>query len=90
MKIPVSESFFIKVEGLTPATLLKKRLQHRFFPADRAKFLITPFLQNISGTLLLLFYHKNDSVWYILHLLLISRIFFFFFLKIFKNAFLNY
>ena len=37
--------FFIEVEGLGPATLLKKRLQHKFFPADRVKFLITPFLQ---------------------------------------------
>ena len=35
------------------ATLLKKRLWHRCFPVDFAKFLRTPFLQNTSGQLLL-------------------------------------
>ena len=33
--------------------LLKKRLQHRCFPVNFVKFLITPFLQNVSGRLLL-------------------------------------
>ena len=32
-----------------PATLLKKRLWHRCFPVNSAKFLRTPFLQNTSG-----------------------------------------
>ena len=32
-----------------PATLLKKRLWHRCFPVNFAKFLRTPFLQNTSG-----------------------------------------
>ena len=32
-----------------PATLLKKRLWHRHFPVNFAKFLRTPFLQNTSG-----------------------------------------
>ena len=36
-----------------PATLLKKRLQHRCFPVNFAKFLRTPFLRNTSGRLLL-------------------------------------
>ena len=36
-----------------PATLLKKRLWHRCFPVNFAKFLRTPFLQNTSGRLLL-------------------------------------
>ena len=45
--------FFNKVAGLRPATLLKKRLWHRFFPVNFAKFLRTPFLQNTSGRLLL-------------------------------------
>ena len=40
--------FFNKVAGLRPATLLKKRLWHRCFPANFAKFLRTPFLQNTS------------------------------------------
>ena len=33
--------------------LLKKRLWHRCFPVNFAKFLRTPFLQNTSGRLLL-------------------------------------
>ena len=36
-----------------PATLLKKRLWHRCFPVNFAKFLRTPFSQNTSGRLLL-------------------------------------
>ena len=47
----VSVSFLMK-KGLRPATLLK-RLRHRYFPVNFAKFLITPFLQNTSGWLLL-------------------------------------
>ena len=39
--------------GLRPATLLKKRLWHRCFPMNFVEFLITPFLQNTSGRLLL-------------------------------------
>ena len=48
------QSLFInKVAGLTRTTLLKKRLWHRCFPVNFAKFLRTPFLQNTSGRLLL-------------------------------------
>ena len=36
--------FFNKVAGLRPATLLKKRLWHRCFPVNFAKFLRIPFL----------------------------------------------
>ena len=36
--------FFNKVAGLRPATLFKKRLWHRCFPVNFAKFLKTPFL----------------------------------------------
>ena len=35
--------FFNKVAGLRPAALLKKRLWHRCFPVNFAKFLRTPF-----------------------------------------------
>ena len=35
---------FNKVSGLRPATLLKKRLWHRCFPVNFAKFLQTPFI----------------------------------------------
>ena len=62
--------FFNKVA----ATLLKKRLLHRCFPANFAKFRRTRFLQNTSGRLFYqLNYHmvKNSS--------LPSRIHFFFF-----------
>ena len=45
--------FFDKLAGLRPATLLKKKLWHRCFPVNFAKFLRTPFLQNTSGRLLL-------------------------------------
>ena len=44
---------FTKFTGLRPATLLKKRLWHRCFPVNFAKFLRTPFSQNTSGRLLL-------------------------------------
>ena len=40
-------------QGLKPAPFLKKRLWHRCFPGNSAKFLKTPFLQNTSGKLLL-------------------------------------
>ena len=40
--------FFNKVAGLRPTTLLKKRLWHRCFTENFAKFLRTPFLQNTS------------------------------------------
>ena len=36
--------FFNKVAGLRPASLLKKRLWHRCFPVNFAKFLRTPFV----------------------------------------------
>ena len=35
--------------GLKPATLLKKRLWHRYFSVNFTKYLRTPFLQNTSG-----------------------------------------
>ena len=38
---------------LKHATLLKKRLQHKCFPVNYAKFLTTPFSQNTSRRLLL-------------------------------------
>ena len=45
--------FFDKFAGLRPTTLVKERLWHRFFPVNFVKFLKTPFLQQISGRLLL-------------------------------------
>ena len=52
------DSFLIKLQA-RPATLLKKRLWYRCFPVNFEKFLRTPFLQNTSGRLLLLFRHKT-------------------------------
>ena len=43
-KTPVPESLFNKAADLRLATLLKKRLCHRFFPVNFVKFLRTPFL----------------------------------------------
>ena len=42
-KTPVAESLFNKAAGLTPVTLLKKRLWRRCFPGNFVKFLRTPF-----------------------------------------------
>ena len=46
-------SLFVNKATGQPATLLKKRLWHKCFPVNFAKFLRTPFLQNTSGRLLL-------------------------------------
>ena len=45
--------FLNKVADLRPATLLKKRLWHRYFLVNFAKFLRTSFLENTSVRLLL-------------------------------------
>ena len=42
-KYLVPESFFNKVAALRPATLLKRRLWHRYFSVNFPKFLRTPF-----------------------------------------------
>ena len=60
--------FFNKVAGLRPATLLKKRLWHRYFPVNFAKFLRTPFPQNTFSTEHLqasafIFYSKEFHQW---------------------------
>ena len=44
---------FNKFAGLRPATLLKKRLWHRYFSVNFAKFLRTPFLTQHLQWLLL-------------------------------------
>ena len=48
-----SNCFFWLKNILRPATLSKKRIWHRCFTVNFAKFLRTPFLQNTSGQLLL-------------------------------------
>ena len=46
--------FLNEVAGFRPETLLKKRLWHRRFPVNFAKFLKTPFLKKTSGRVLIL------------------------------------
>ena len=43
------ESFFNKAAGLQACSFIKKRLQHRCFPANISKILITAFFINTSG-----------------------------------------
>ena len=45
------ESVFNKTTELMLSTVLKKRVQGKCFPVKFAKFLRTPFKQNISGCL---------------------------------------
>ena len=54
-------SFLIKLQA---RPLLKKRLWHRCFPVNFAKFLRTPFLQNTSGRLLLFLLEINSDFTY--------------------------
>ena len=52
-KLLCQSLFFNKVAGLRPATLLKKRLCQKCFPANFVIFSRTPFSQNTSRWLLL-------------------------------------
>ena len=60
-------SFLNKVAGLTPATLLKKRLWYKCFPVNFVKFSWALLSQNTSGRLLLSlrhfwsYYYGNQS-----------------------------
>ena len=49
------ESLFNKVVDLKARNLIKKRLEHRYFPVNIEKFLRTAFLLNTSGGYFLLF-----------------------------------
>ena len=55
--------FLNKATGLRPATLLKKKLWHRCFPVNFAKFLRTLFLQNTPGRLFLEFQLFSVLLW---------------------------
>ena len=58
----LSQSFFFnKVAGIRPATLLKKRLWHKCFPVNFAKFLKTHFLQNNSGDCFWIFMREPQN-----------------------------
>ena len=57
--------FLNKVAGLNPATLLKKKLWHRFLPVNFAKFLRKPFLQNTFGRLFLYLNLLQQGEWFV-------------------------
>ena len=63
------QSLFFLIKLPWPATLLKKRLRHRYFLPNFVKFLRTLFLQNNSGRLLLKSQVYLMKVWqtYFLH-----------------------
>ena len=48
-----------KSQSQSESDLLKKRLWHRYFPVNLAKFLRTPFLQKTSGRLQKYGSHQN-------------------------------
>ena len=54
-------SFLVRLQ-VAPATLLKKRLWHRCFSVNFAKFLRTYFSQNTSGLLLLCSLFKRAAL----------------------------
>ena len=53
--------FFNKVAGLRPATLLKKRLWHRHFPVNFAKFLRTPLVAGSEDCVSTRKYWRNSN-----------------------------
>ena len=57
---------FNKVAGPRPATLIKKRLWHRSFPGNFAKFLRTPFTIEHLGWLLLRDLQRLEVMQYLL------------------------
>ena len=62
-KHPCQSLFFNEVTSLRPGTLLRKRLRHRCFPVNFAKFLRTPFItEQLQWLLLFSLYHKINPV----------------------------
>ena len=57
------EPLFNKVTGLKACNVIKKRLYHRCFPGNIAKFLSTPILKNICEPLPLTFSPNQNSSW---------------------------
>ena len=69
-------SFFIKLQGETCNFIKKKRLWHRCFPVNYAKFLNKNiFLQDTSGRLLLKFSGISRSPYFTEHLLCLVSVF---------------
>ena len=61
-KAPMLESLFNKVSGLQAWSFIRKRLQHRCFHVNIAKYLRTPILMNICQQLLLNFIASNGKI----------------------------
>ena len=59
---PVLKSLFNKVAGLKACSFIKKRLQHRCFPVNIAKFLRAPILKNILSHFAKSLSHFNENV----------------------------
>ena len=57
----MANSYFSKIPGFYRPKTVKKRLWHKYFPVNLVKFVRTPFLQNISGRLLLLLAFHNHN-----------------------------
>ena len=90
--------FFNKVTGLRPRTLLKKRLQHRYFSVNFAKFLRTFFHRTRPGNCFCLlwfpvwFWYDISNIWCVI--VIFTGLIFFFKLKkplsfIFVSTFFN-
>ena len=60
------ESLFNKVAGIEACNVIKKRLQHRYFSMNIAKFLGTPILKNICERMLLKITGYTGTKWIIL------------------------
>ena len=60
MKVPVLKSLFNKVAGIQACNSVKKKLQHRCFPVNIAKFLRTAFFtEQLRWLLLQIFFFKS-------------------------------
>ena len=76
-KILVFESLFNEVAGLQACNFIKKKLQHRCFPVNIAKFLRIPILRNSWKQLFLtrLYGQKYKQLWGLkLNLKIASRV----------------
>ena len=60
------ESLFNKVADIEACNVIKKRLQHRCFSMNIAKFLGTPILKNICERMLLKITRYTGTKWIIL------------------------
>ena len=60
LETPVWESILKNFADLSTCNFIKKRLQHKCFPVNVAKFLIQPILKNICKRLLFKFFFNSS------------------------------